>query len=198
MKQIALLALAAASLMAVQPTAGSLVIVAPLNAPPAPPQSAAPGLAPSIAAAILEPAGANADIAGRAQVARAALEELRERQPPPPTAPSLDASVDELKAYVAAQAEQVYGWTGNDWAELEWLVFRESSWNPRADNPFSTAFGLFQFLRSTADIYGQNHPSLNGVVPSVEEQTVHGLRYISDRYGTPSAAAAFHRRNSYY
>src|SRR5699024_2062266 len=33
--------------------------------------------------------------------------------------------------------------------DLYWLLTRESSWNPRAHYPSSTAYGLFQFLNST-------------------------------------------------
>ena len=40
-----------------------------------------------------------------------------------------------------------YGWgAGSDWSALDWIIQRESGWNPGAKNPRSTAFGLFQFL----------------------------------------------------
>ena len=38
------------------------------------------------------------------------------------------------------------GWTGAQWDAIDWIVQRESSWNPNAQNPMSTAYGLFQFL----------------------------------------------------
>lgn len=169
--------------------------------------------APSLAAAeiaLSPPSSVPMTMTERRQV----IESLRARaamppDPPPttttttteaPTAPppSLDASTADLKAYVRGQAE-LKGWTSqSEWEALDWLINRESTWRPTADNPRSTAFGLFQFLRQTASNYGQDHPSLNGVIPSIEDQTRAGLQYIADRYGSPSAAAAFHRSNGYY
>lgn len=38
-----------------------------------------------------------------------------------------------------------YGWgSGAEWEAIKWLVNKESSWNPRAANPRSSARGLFQ------------------------------------------------------
>lgn len=120
-----------------------------------------------------------------------------QRATPIVQAPTFDASRDELKAYVAQQAAG-FGWTGDQITALEELVARESSWRPWADNPSSTAFGLFQFLRQTAIDYGMDHPDRNGVTPTVEAQVAAGLQYIDDRYGTPSDALWFHTRNNWY
>lgn len=64
------------------------------------------------------------------------------------------------------------------------LVARESSFNPNAKNPKSSAAGLFQFLNSTRENYGGN--SVNWSDPY--QQAVAGLQYIKDRYGTPEKA----------
>ncbi len=75
------------------------------------------------------------------------------------------------------------------------LVQHESSWNPRAKNPRSTAFGLFQFLRSTwaaycrEGRYGSTDPYI---------QALGGFRYIKARYGTPAKAWAFWRQHHWY
>jgi hypothetical protein len=54
------------------------------------------------------------------------------------------------KGPVVAQvrkAAAAHGWgSGAEWNALSWLISHESSWNPRAQNPVSTAYGLFQFL----------------------------------------------------
>ena len=50
---------------------------------------------------------------------------------------------------LAQQLAAGRGWTGPQWSALDWLVNKESSWNPSAKNPTSTAYGLFQFLDST-------------------------------------------------
>ena len=74
------------------------------------------------------------------------------------------------------------GWSGGEWNALKDLVQRESGWKPTAANPTSSAYGLFQFLDSTRANYGLAKNA------SVEQQIDAGLRYISDRYKTPSGA----------
>jgi hypothetical protein len=86
-----------------------------------------------------------------------------------------------------------HGWhTGNEWNSLVELLNRESSWNPAADNPSSTAYGLFQFLDSTWAGTGYQRSS----DPRI--QTLAGLQYILNRYGSPSAALAFHNSHNWY
>jgi phage-related protein len=75
-------------------------------------------------------------------------------------------------------AESV-GWGGSQWQALYLLWQNESGWNPLADNPTSTAFGIPQFLASTArqyGVYGSTDPA---------RQIAAGLQYISDVYGNP-------------
>jgi len=80
-------------------------------------------------------------------------------------------------------AAQLYGWTGGQWQALFQLWQHESGWNPRADNPTSTAFGIPQFLASTARAYGLSPGDTNPM-----NQIVAGLKYIRDAYGTPMRA----------
>ena len=78
------------------------------------------------------------------------------------------------------------GWAkGRQWACLVELVRRESRWNPDADNPRSSAQGLFQVLRQK--------PGL-----SVARQADIGLRYIQSRHHTPCQALAFHTERGWY
>jgi hypothetical protein len=77
------------------------------------------------------------------------------------------------------------------------LIFKESSFNPKAKNPKSTAFGLWQGLESTRIKYGAKvgvHP--NTVRPS--EQIKMFRAYVTDRYGTAEEALKFHQANNYY
>jgi hypothetical protein len=67
---------------------------------------------------------------------------------------------------------------------LHFIIQHESGFNPKADNPTSTAYGLFQMLVETS--------------PNPRVQTVNGLRYISGRYGTPENAEAFWQNNHWY
>ncbi|APC43295.1 hypothetical protein Joe_55 [Streptomyces phage Joe] len=82
------------------------------------------------------------------------------------------------------------GWVGAEWTALEDLWTRESSWNPDAQNPTSTAYGIAQFLDSTWAGYGIAKTS------DARLQIKAGLRYIAARYGTPSNALAFWLRQS--
>ncbi|QOP65352.1 tape measure protein [Gordonia phage Diabla] len=84
------------------------------------------------------------------------------------------------------EAMKTYGWDqGAEWEALNQLIGHESSWNPNAQNPSSTAYGLFQFLDSTWASVGGSKTS------DPYQQAIYGGRYIKQRYGSPSAAWAF-------
>jgi len=72
------------------------------------------------------------------------------------------------------------------------LVDRESDFNHKAQNPVSTAYGMFQFLDSTWEAYGCEKTS------DPVKQTECGLKYIQKRYETPSKALAYHDVNNSY
>jgi len=96
--------------------------------------------------------------------------------------------VDQVRAAMVP-----FGWAGGpQWDALYRLVQKESSWNPTAQNPWSTAYGLFQFLNSTWATVGGTKTSNPGL------QGTYGARYIRQRYGDPIRALAFHNRNNYY
>lgn len=75
------------------------------------------------------------------------------------------------------------GWVGTEWRCLYSLIRGESAWNHQAQNPTSTAYGLFQFLDATWAPYGPK-------TTDPDLQVAYGLRYISARYGTPCRAWA--------
>jgi TP901 family phage tail tape measure protein len=85
---------------------------------------------------------------------------------------------DKVQQRVKSVAAR-YGWAGgSEWTALYNLIQGESSWNPNAANPGSSARGLFQKLTN-----------LHGPLEStIEGQTQWGLNYIRDKYGSPSAA----------
>ena len=93
---------------------------------------------------------------------------------------------------VKAQVNRVaanFGWgTGLEWNDLEKLINSESSFNPNAANPHSSARGLFQKMTS---VHGP-------IESTVEGQTNWGLNYIKQRYGDPVAAWNFHLKNGWY
>lgn len=86
-----------------------------------------------------------------------------------------------------------YGWgDGPEWEALWSLVMHESSGNPTAQNPQSSAYGLFQLLDGTwpsTGIAKTSNPAL---------QAEAGLRYIQSRYGTPGNAWRFWQGAHWY
>lgn len=92
---------------------------------------------------------------------------------------TLGGTVEEIKAIVRGMLPR-FGWGLDQWNALDRLVQGESSWNPNAANPTSSARGLFQKMTS---IHGP-------VEPTVEGQAMWGLNYIKSRYGSPTAAYA--------
>ncbi len=73
------------------------------------------------------------------------------------------------------------------------IVDHESSWNYRADNPSSDAYGLIQALpgskMSSAGADWATNPAT---------QIKWGLGYMNDRYGSPCGAWDFWQSNNYY
>lgn len=93
---------------------------------------------------------------------------------PPPV---VEITPEIAQAMVKAQAYD-RGWDGKEWVCLDQLIHNESRWNYEADNPHSSAYGLFQILKTPEGL-------------ALEEQIYRGFTYISTRYGTPCQALAF-------
>lgn len=95
----------------------------------------------------------------------------------------------DYRAYADCLVERK--WEGQLWVHNE-LIMRESRWNYNAQNPVSTAFGIYQFLDST----WQTVNCEKTIDP--KEQVRCGLKYIEQRYGDPQKALDFHDRNNWY
>ena len=80
---------------------------------------------------------------------------------------------------------------GSQFGAIDSIFSRESGWNPNAQNPTSSAYGIPQFLNGTWAQYG-------GKTSDPAEQIRDGIRYMTDRYGSPSQAKAFWDRNHWY
>jgi hypothetical protein len=105
-----------------------------------------------------------------------------------PGTPGSGPVVDQVRAAMAA-----FGWaSGPQWDALSWLISHESGWRPTAQNPTSTAYGLFQFLNSTWGSVGGSKTGNPGL------QATYGARYIRSRYGTPTGAKAFWQAHHWY
>lgn len=103
-----------------------------------------------------------------------------------------DAADGDPKAIASALMGE-YGWNGSQFDCLDRLWTRESNWNPRADNPSSSAYGIPQALpgskMATAGPDWQTNPIT---------QIKWGLGYIEGRYGTPCSAWAHSEDRGWY
>jgi soluble lytic murein transglycosylase-like protein len=108
---------------------------------------------------------------------------------PPPTLgnPTSSGAWRSTQAAIAKQ----HGWSLADWNSV---IQRESGGDPTARNASSGAFGIGQFLGSTAREYAPFGALSTNPVLQVKAMA----KYIADRYGTPTAALAHERRFGWY
>ena len=79
-------------------------------------------------------------------------------------------------------------------AAEHWIIMRESSGDPTADNPTSTAFGLGQLLLGNRILYlGQQYTTSD-----CGRQLWAFRAYVRDRYGSAATAKAFWQANGWY
>lgn len=89
------------------------------------------------------------------------------------------------------------GWSGGQFTALIELFACESSWNERAGNPYSGAYGIPQAYPASK----MGDPAQcggAGYETDPQIQIAWGLCYIQRRFGTPSAALDYHYRNNFY
>jgi hypothetical protein len=91
---------------------------------------------------------------------------------------SATGSSAQWAALGQALAAQLYGWTGPEWVALNNVAMRESGWNPTAQNPTSSAYGIAQNIGGPG---GYPDPSPRG-------QIMWMLNYIKNRYTDPIGA----------
>jgi hypothetical protein len=85
-----------------------------------------------------------------------------------------------------------FGWGPEELSAWYTLGMKESGWRNTAQNPTSTAYGIGQFLNSTWKGVGMTKTS------DPRLQVLAMAKYIRNRYGSPSRALAFHKRNNWY
>jgi septal ring factor EnvC (AmiA/AmiB activator) len=79
-------------------------------------------------------------------------------------------------------------------AAERWIIMRESSGDPTADNPTSTAFGLGQLLLGNRILYlGRQYATSD-----CGRQLWAFRAYVRDRYGSAATAQAFWQANGWY
>ena len=100
---------------------------------------------------------------------------------------------DENPRDIARALLLEYGYSSDQFSCLDSLYVSESNWNPHADNPTSSAYGIPQALT------GGTHADLPAdYMSNPVSQIEWGLDYIKSSYGTPCAAWAFKQSHSWY
>ena len=91
-----------------------------------------------------------------------------------------------------AHQKVIETWGEGEWESFRLLVEKESGFDPLVKNPKSTAFGIGQFVDKTQRAYG-----IEGVAdPKLQIGAT--IKYIQDRYGTPSVAWTYHKKHNFY
>jgi hypothetical protein len=114
--------------------------------------------------------------------AEAPVIEIPEEEPLP--------EVKYFKEYALQQVVSVWGI--DEWEAFDSIINKESGWNNTAQNPTSTAFGYAQFLNSTWASVG----CVKTTNPNTQIDCA--IKYIKQRYGTPTKALQFHKINNWY
>jgi hypothetical protein len=101
---------------------------------------------------------------------------VKQQQRVPDTARSYARSMVSVKEYKA----------------LEELIMLESSWNPKAQNKRSTAYGLGQFVDKTWDLVGIEKSA------DYRIQLIAAQKYVMMRYGSWVKALEHHKQYGWY
>jgi hypothetical protein len=86
-----------------------------------------------------------------------------------------------------------YSWGEDEFACYDAIIMRESKWDPFADNPYSTAYGIPQALPGNRMAAFGDDWRTNPVT-----QIRWGLDYVDQRFGTPCQAWSFKRAHGWY
>ncbi|MDQ0992809.1 lytic transglycosylase domain-containing protein [Streptomyces sp. V3I7] len=134
---------------------------------------------------------AQAEQAAKEAKERAAAKEAASRDAARPDASSFAPQSSYSVAQIQAMARQMVG--AGQFQCFSNIVNHESSWNYRAVNASSGAYGLFQALpgskMSSVGADWQTNPAT---------QIKWGLNYMDGRYGSPCEAWSFWQANSWY
>jgi hypothetical protein len=148
-------------------------------------QAAADQAALDARAAAEAAARAAAEEAARAEAARAAEAAAAAARPGQGTSAAA-APAGSYQEYAMSKVG------GGEFGCLEKLWGKESRWNPNAQNPSSTAYGIAQFLDSTW--------AGTGIAKTSDgyRQIDAGLIYIESRFGSPCGAWSHSQANGWY
>ncbi|HEY0773577.1 MAG TPA: lytic transglycosylase domain-containing protein [Nocardioidaceae bacterium] len=104
-----------------------------------------------------------------------------------------ESLADEDPREIARRLMPEYGLSESEFECLDALWVSESDWDPTADNPTSTAYGIPQALT------GGTHDNLPAdYMTNPISQIRWGLWYVRESYGTACAAWEFKQANDWY
>lgn len=109
------------------------------------------------------------------------------------TAPAVTGTKAEYQAYAYDLVLNQYLWSESDYQALVNLWERESNWNANAHNKSSGAHGIPQSLPASKMSSEGSDYYTNGYT-----QIRWGLKYIKERYGSPSAAWQHFQNKNWY
>lgn len=109
------------------------------------------------------------------------------------TVNTVTGTTAEYQAYAKDLCINTYGWTESDFDCLVKLWNRESNWNPNAHNSSSGAHGIPQSLPASKMASEGDDYYTNG-----KTQIRWGLKYIKNRYGTPTKAWQHSQNTGWY
>jgi hypothetical protein len=107
--------------------------------------------------------------------------------------PSAAATGEKAAKQIAWAMLRRFGWNTPQFKYLDWLWSRESSWNVRAENPYSGAYGIPQAVP------GDKMASAGPSWPTDPATQIRwGMRYIKSRYGSPYGAWRHEAADGWY
>jgi hypothetical protein len=129
--------------------------------------------------------------AAREEAERQAAEDAAAAEEPEAAEPEPAAAAAPSGSYQDYALSKLGG-DGSQFSCLESLWGKESGWNPNAQNPTSTAYGIPQFLDSTW--------AGTGIAKTSDgyRQIDAGLIYIDSRYGSPCGAWSHSQSTGWY
>ncbi|MBB1245656.1 transglycosylase SLT domain-containing protein [Streptomyces durbertensis] len=132
-----------------------------------------------------------AEEAAKKREAELAASRSAERSAPAAGGGDFPQQASYTVAQVKAMAQQIVG--GGQFQCFSNIVQRESTWNYRAQNPSSGAYGLVQALPGTKMASEGADWRTNPAT-----QIRWGLKYMNERYGSPCGAWEFWQANHWY
>ena len=162
-----------------------------------PRRTSAPPSGPQVPAPLAEDAALEREpVVSRSSDRRRAADPVKESALSITEGPAVTRTVDVAQGDPREIAQALlpqFGFSSDQFGCLDSLWTRESNWNPSADNPSSSAYGIPQALPGSKMASAGADWATNPAT-----QITWGLGYIQDRYGSPCGAWAHSESSGWY